>query len=158
MIIINVGISGSGKTTWTRDFCITNLSFLRINRDDIRRVLVGGNLKLYYERRDLYKIEEMINDIEVEMFYDISKSNYNLIIDNTSLSIGYIRKWMELAKESHKEIKIKFYDCDLEEAKKRVKERDGIDTTYIERQYRRYENIKKVLLTHYKEYIYAGET
>ena len=62
-VIINVGISGAGKSTWTTQFIKENPNYLRINRDDIRKTLVG-DLNGYYERKDLNRIETSINFIE----------------------------------------------------------------------------------------------
>lgn len=49
-LIILVGISGSGKSTWATEYIQKNPDTLRINRDDIRKSLVG-TLKNYYPRR-----------------------------------------------------------------------------------------------------------
>lgn len=40
-VIITVGISGSGKSTWSTNFIKENPKYLRLNRDDIRKTLVG---------------------------------------------------------------------------------------------------------------------
>lgn len=150
MIILTVGISGSGKSTWVRDFCFKNNTFLRSSRDDIRRVLVGG-LKDYYTRKDVHHIEDVINEVELDLF-DTINGKWNLVVDNTNLRLRDIQRWMKIGK-GH-DIKFKLFDCELATAKARVSERDGINTSYIDGQFSRYENIKKELLTNYKDNIY----
>ena len=40
-IIITRGIPGSGKTTWAKDVVKENSNYIRINRDDLRIMLIG---------------------------------------------------------------------------------------------------------------------
>ncbi len=160
-ILILIGISGSGKTTFATKFIKENLSYLRINRDDIRKTLVG-NLDGYYQRNDLNNIEIEINALEYEMF-DSLIYKYKIIIDNTNLKQKYIYKWLELCFENHIDFKFKLFDCDLREARKRVAEREQIGRMfcdgntelldYINKQYKDYQLIKKYILKTYPDNI-----
>jgi adenylate kinase family enzyme len=131
-IIICVGISGSGKSTWTTKFLKENHNFLRINRDDIRKTLVG-DLNGYYQRSDLNKIEEVINYMETKFFHDIWGMNKYPIIDNTNLKEKYINKWITNVNQYNSaralgfypnspvlDFKFKLFDIELEEARFRV--------------------------------------
>ena len=167
-VIINVGISGSGKSTWTTNF-IKNLNFLRINRDDIRKVCVG-DLKDYYKRPDVNNIEtHIISIIEYDLFINYLEMNINCIIDNTNLKKEYIKKWIDLCEDHDIEYQFKLFDCDLNIAKERVLLRDfphlitfdtGIqhfsnilELNYIDKQYENYNNIKKWILENYEDKI-----
>ena len=86
-IILTIGISGSGKSSWTTNFIKENSNYLRINRDDIRKTLVG-NLDGYYQKepRQLNHIENIVTFTENHLFDDLISCNYNVIIDNTNLT------------------------------------------------------------------------
>lgn len=157
-IIICVGISGSGKSSWTTQFIKDNLNYLRINRDDIRRTLVG-NLDGYYQRKDLNSIEKIINYTEENLIKSLEWGNYNIIIDNTNLKESYINKWFELTEslETTFDFKFKLFDIALEKAKQRVCIRDNFifnkDVEYIDKQFEQYKQIKKFIETNYKDKI-----
>lgn len=155
-IIICVGISGSGKSTWTTKFLKENHNFLRINRDDIRKTLIG-DLNGYYQRSDLNDIERFINKIEKDLYTSINYIHRNIIIDNTNLKIQYINKWIDLAEDDYYDFKFKLFDIELDEAQRRVAHREHMQTfenlNYINKQYEDYKKIKEFLYKNYKEKI-----
>jgi len=171
-IIICVGISGSGKSTWTTKFLKENHNYLRISRDDIRKTLVG-DLNGYYQRSDLNDIERFINKIETDLYTSINYNHRNIIIDNTNLKIQYINKWIDLAEDDYYDIKFKLFNVELDEAKHRVHIREKVGNNnllyaqtyvydeaqkdlslqYIDKQYKDYQLIKEYILKHYKEKI-----
>lgn len=61
-VIINVGVSGAGKTTWSTQYMKKNIGNYRINRDSIRLQLVG-TLDDYYQRKDLNYLEKLVTEI-----------------------------------------------------------------------------------------------
>lgn len=166
-LIICVGISGSSKSTWTADYVKENNSFLRINRDDIRKTLVV-DLNGYYNRSDLNNIEDIINTTEEDLIYSYASKGYNIIIDNTNLKQSYIKRFMShQIIERDYNIKFKLFDISLEDARNRVAKRDNcylvddihggeIDCEklkYIDKQYLQYQEIKKWLIENYKDKI-----
>lgn len=180
-VIITVGVSGSGKSSWSTQFIKDNPNYLRINRDSIRQTLVG-DLDGYYQRQDLNKLELIVNDIESKLFISMLNSSKIPIIDNTNLKLEYVSKWINgvtawnsESSEFHDyplilDFKFKLFDIFLEDAKNRVLNRDfeGIEysskgdlylesclekVTYIEKQYLQYQEIKKYLETNYKDKI-----
>lgn len=169
-VIINVGISGAGKSTLSTRYIQEKSNYLRINRDDIRKTLVGS-LKDYYQRKDLHVIEKLINNLEQTLFFQIyNNAEFSIIIDNTHLKQSYINRWLTLFKEYEEVVgtpvnfKFKFFDISLEEAKRRVHEREDLDTwgevfdkekflLYIDKQYKDYQIIKAWLTKNYKDRI-----
>jgi len=162
-IIICIGISGSGKSTWTTNFIKENSNYLRINRDSIRLTLVG-NLDGYYQRKDLNYIERDVTRLEDEFYKHLSLSGFNIIIDNTNLTEKYINRWINLSNclklDARINLKFKLFDISLEEAKLRVANREeyflptNMDKVeYIDKQYESYKQIKKFIEENYKDKI-----
>lgn len=168
-VIICVGISGSGKSTWAKEFVKNNHNYLRVNRDDIRTTLVG-NLDGYYQREDLRSLETIVSKIQYNIIDRLKHHDYNIIIDNTHLRREYIQFIIDYIGPAHI-IQFKLFDCDLNIAKNRVMERDiwkiaedkyGQNThdltdepqvAYIDKQYEQYQSIKKWLLEVYPDKI-----
>lgn len=165
-VIICVGISGSGKSTWAKEFVKNNPNYLRVNRDDIRTTLVG-NLDGYYSRKDLNKVEHMVTGIQEDYCSTILGWRYNVILDNTNLKREYIKFLLhEQSSIGYCPVEFKLFDCDLLEAKQRVATRENYPITldeehknvckhvdYIDKQYEQYQSIKKWLLEVYPDKI-----
>lgn len=162
-IIFNIGVSGSGKTTWTTDQIKNNPNTLRINRDDLRRVLVG-DLKGYYQRPDLNSIETIISNTEAHMIVEALRRNYNIIFDNTNLRSSYINDKINMVEHwsevFNKDINIKFKifnEINPDLLKLRVSQRDNIslnnDTAYIDKQIKSFNNIVSYIKEYYKDQI-----
>jgi len=160
-LIVNVGISGSGKSYWTTTFIKENPNYLRINRDTIRLTLVG-NLDSYYQRKDLNYIEKDVTRLEDEFYKHLSLSGFSIIIDNTNLTEKYINRWINLSNclklDARINLKFKLFDISLEEAERRVAKREKMQTFedlgYINKQFEQYKQIKKFIETNYAEYIF----
>lgn len=162
-IIINIGISGSGKTTWSSEQIKNNSRLLRINRDDIRKVLVG-DLVGYYKRSDLNTIETMVTNTEAYLAVEALRRGFDIIFDNTHLKFSYIKEKMELinhwAEALNREIEYKFKIFDLnhkETLKNRVAAReitfDPADLAYIDKQIAQLPSIIKYIEEHYPNQI-----
>lgn len=168
-VIICIGISGSGKSTWTTKFIKENSNYLRINRDDIRKTLVC-NLDGYYQRRDLNTIETKVNHIEDFLFDNIWGINKYPIIDNTNLKQSYIYNWIFKVNEYNSQkaqglypdspildFKFKLFDISLEDAERRVAKRENMQTfedlNYITKQFEQYKQIKQWILNNYNDKI-----
>lgn len=161
-VIITVGISGSGKSTWTTEYLQAHTSYLRINRDDIRKVLVA-DLAGYYKRKDLFIIENAVTKLEDSVANEIIGVNRNIIIDNTNLNKKYIKRWMDWMNSAGNDFDVKFklFPISLNDAKHRVAIRDfgwngigwnetlELSTAYIDKQYKEYLKLEEHLLTEF---------
>ncbi len=165
--IINVGISGSGKTSWSTQYIKESPDFLRISRDDLRKVLVG-TLDGYYNSPKLNFRERIINTLEIDLLDTYTMQNCDIIIDNTNLTEKYINRWINYFKSSDYsyDIKFKLFDCDLTKAKNRVVKRENFfvslndehknyckEVDYIDKQFEQYKQIKQFIEKNYAEYI-----
>lgn len=134
-VIINVGPSGAGKSTWSTAYIKENPNFIRINRDDIRKLL-RGSLDWYYQQEgsQLRRIENYVSSLEELLFVQSLSQGFSLILDNTHLKPSYIQKWIDFVTGWNSdqtvpvEVKFKlFNETNSRELKARVAKREGID-------------------------------
>lgn len=146
-IIFCVGISGSGKSTWVRDFIKSNQSFVRINRDDIRTTIVG-TLEGYYSNPFIGKKEQIVTHVEHALLMQSLQHRFDIVFDNTNLNIDRLKTYIKLLSNGN-DVKIKLFDVSLEQAKKNVMKRDGLkkeQVEYINKQFNQYQEIKQYIL------------
>jgi predicted kinase len=163
-LLILVGISGSGKSTYSNSRM--NDDCIRINRDSLRTSLFIS-LDEYYSKDSMYKKELEINSISNLILENSIFSFNTIIIDNTNLNLSYINNNIDWFSKScdrngfDYEIKFKFFDCNLDVAKRRVVERDFKNeenkekrkelVKYIEKQHSIYTNVKRSIYELYKD-------
>lgn len=131
-IIVTVGISGSGKSTWAAGHINRNPGFARVNRDSIRQQLTGLNKNLLNK-----KLEELVTKIQDEQVRLILSEGYSIVLDNTHLRTTYlsevVKKFNHLA-----DIEFKYFSSNVEECKERVSRREYAckeELGYIDKQY-----------------------
>lgn len=151
-IIILIGPSGTGKSTWAIDFLERNPYYLRVNRDDIRKELVGY-LNGYYQRTALNKIEQSVSLIIKSQIQILLDQGWDVIVDNTHLTMKYINE-IKNVYENTCNIYLEYFTCDINKAKRNVLKRDfntvtddlvikDPRVTYIDKQFIQYENLIK---------------
>lgn len=132
-VIINVGVSGAGKSTWSTEYMKKNIGNYRINRDSIREQLVG-TLDGYYQRGDVTYLEKLVTNMEEIQFVNLLAEGASIIVDNTNLKPSYIQKWVDFVQAWNedlpdlKKVQVKFKlfpENNAELLKKRVNIRDA---------------------------------
>ncbi len=166
-VIVNVGVSGAGKTTWSINKINNSEKFMRVNRDDIRTMLVG-TLKGYWRRANTNEIENYINELEQMILLNHMSSGYNVIIDNTNLTPRYIQKWISFVKnyndtlpstEQYEKFEVKFKifsENDRNILRERIQKRDNLldeQLIYIDRQIISLQNAVMYVKDNYKDQI-----
>lgn len=164
-VIINVGVSGSGKTTWSTEYIKNNPKTIRINRDSIRLGLCG-TLDDYYQSKLLNMREDMINNIEEYTLIQALLKGFDVIIDNTNLKLSYISRWENFVKQWNEEEAFEnqvsfnfklFTESNVDTLKKRVNVRDaplGWDKLdYIDKQVASLPNIFAYIKSKYSNQI-----
>ena len=153
-VILCCGVSGAGKSSWSTDYIKKTPNTIRINRDDIRKMMYG-TLDGYYQRKDLHRREEAVSEVEELLFVHALGKGQNIIVDNTNLKTTYVRKWTDFVSgwnknilEDQKPYEIKFAifsQRDVDELITRVEKRDNL---YLEKKdnyiHKQYDNFWKI--------------
>lgn len=111
--IILIGVSGSGKTTYSQRI---GKNYLRVNRDDFRSMLFSLRdeyHEMYYESKDLHKYESEVTACFDACLDKIIKRSKPVIIDNTNLKSKYIRILINTLKKFSYNIEIHVMTTDL---------------------------------------------
>lgn len=79
MIKICRGIPASGKTTWAKEYCNTHEGWIRVNKDDLRKMLCHNPT---YTKQ----LEKVVNRAEFDMVKSFHERGFNVIVDDTNIS------------------------------------------------------------------------
>lgn len=139
-LILTVGISASGKTTWAekQKYEHTGNSTININRDDIRFNIVqpGSDWSTYKFTK---ANEKRVTEIEMGVAEKGVKFESNIIISNTNLNPKTREFWKKFAEKHGYEFEIKEFPITLEEAIKRDNLRqNGVGEQVIRKQYQQW--------------------
>lgn len=101
-VILTIGISNSGKSTWARQFIKENPMFTDLNRDDMRIALFcNGDRNLYHTYKFSKDREELITKVIVaKAEYALSKGQ-GIVVSDTNLN-GKTRAFWKNFAETHK--------------------------------------------------------
>ena len=129
-IIVCQGPPASGKTTWAKRFAEENDHWIRLNKDDIRRML-----GTYWDTKREYFVE----CCEYSLAEEAALCHWNIIIDDTNLNDKYIRQWKDFANDWDYEIEFKMFSIPMDEAINRDANRDNpVGEDVIKSFYQRY--------------------
>ena len=105
---MTVGIPGSGKSTWARKFCRSEIDFKRVNKDDLRNMLDDGI--------HTSKNEQIVVRIQDEIINTLLANNISVIVDNTNLKKYHWEHFRNLALANNCDFEIMVFPISLEEA------------------------------------------
>jgi predicted kinase len=111
--LVLIGIPGSGKSTWAKDFVSNNSDWIRVNRDDFRDMLKTS-------QTCENKIEDMIWFSKWCYSSSLSRK-LNVIVDNTNLKVKYINSIIDTFKYS---INYRVFDISKDKANWKDNNRD----------------------------------
>lgn len=115
-LVIVRGVSGSGKSTWTREYVekhnTTPGSVVVVNRDSIRKLLFGSE--------ESYGVNEAyVTRVQVAMIEGGLLSDATVVVDNTNVYWNWVEELAEMARAFDAEIEIVTIDVPLATAKAR---------------------------------------
>lgn len=145
-VLIVTGISGSGKSTFAKQFVQDHPNWLRVNRDDLRKSLIPVSLNEYWkwEEKQISRIEMLVSELQKAAVQEALRRGWNVLIDNTHLKQRYINELLKLTEEFAVEVRFKLLEVPLEEAIERDRQReDVVGEERIREQYTKLQLLKK---------------
>lgn len=114
LLILTVGISGSGKTYYSKN--LTKLGFLNFNNDDLRRSIFGID---HWEQYNFDENETLISSLRQNIINSFLKQNKNIVVSNLNCSKKLIKHYQKLAKQNNYHLRCVLFDIPLEICLKR---------------------------------------
>lgn len=146
-IIILVGISGSGKSTFAKGYVKNHLDTVIISRDTIRMSLFGFNEETYgdYYKDDITEREKIVtNFFNSQVRYALEKG-LDVIADNTHLNKSYIYAYKQFGVP----FEVRVFDVNLDVCIQRDFERiKSVGGDVVNKQYK---SFKKLLDSDFRE-------
>lgn len=145
-IIVTVGMSNSGKSTFARQAVGENSDqFIVVNRDKIRELLFGyteETISEYYYRTDISKREKEVTRYEDTLINEALQMGKTPIVDATHLKRAYLERF----KYWNVEVEVQFFDVTLKEAQIRNAGRlRQVPEDILIKQYNRYVGLRNDL-------------
>lgn len=138
-IILTVGVSSSGKSSWTQEQMKSDIYLEELNRDEVRFELFNDGdrdwSKYKFNRANEKRVSDLI-DARAEVY---SEDRNSIIISDTNLNPNIRLKWKEWANKNDYEYSEVLFPCKWEELVKRNSQREGgISESILWSQYKRY--------------------
>lgn len=140
-VIVTVGISCSGKTTFAKSL-VEQGTWVDVNRDWVRfNVIQPGSDWGSYKFTKAK--ENKVTEIQRQMISDAWFNGKNVIISDTNLSPKTRHQWIDDLEEFGFDVEVKVFDITLEEAWKRDQLREnGVGRNVIYSQYQKFLEFK----------------
>lgn len=97
-LLITRGLPGSGKTTFARAWINGDVNRVRVNRDDLRRVLFDGEGVLPHAQ------EQQVTIAQQTLATNMLRGGIDVVIDDTNLRNKYLIEWLEIARREDAEV------------------------------------------------------
>lgn len=138
-IIVTVGISNSGKSTWAHELWKTDPEkYMLVSRDKIRELIFGfneANVREYYSGDKITKREREVTVIENTMINEGLSLGKQVIVDATHLTRSYLERF----KYWNVNVEVKYFPIMLKEALVRNESRvRKVPEEVIQKQYNQY--------------------
>lgn len=130
-VLILTGLSGSGKSTFARQFCAEHPNWLRVNRDDLRRSVLPVSLPEYWQTwsdKDKNRVENLVSDLQKTAIVDGLRRGWHVLIDNTNLKLSYINEYKKLLTEHFDEVDVTYTFMDVPVGECVDRDRNRVDS------------------------------
>jgi len=148
-VLILTGLSGSGKSTYARQFCADHPNWLRVNRDDLRRSLLPVSLPDYWQNypdSEKNRVETVVSAMQKTAILEGLGRGWHVLVDNTNLKVSYFNEFRKLLAERLDEVTIQYrlIDTPLDECIRRDRNRDdSVGESVIRKQAEQLATLKK---------------
>jgi|SRR5690349_17850093 len=143
-IIVTVGISGSGKSTFAHEQWKANpQTTIIINRDSIRNLLFSytdETIGDYYKRADLNQLEKIVTKYEDTLINEALCEDKTVVVDATHLE----KKYLDRFKFWNVPIRYEYFEIDVNTAILRDSKRiRSVGAEVIKKQYGKFLNLQR---------------
>lgn len=108
ILIITIGLPGSGKSTWARQWVAENPGRrARINRDDLRAMLHGGRVGTAWQERQVTLAQHAA-------VRALLARGYEVVVDDTNLVAAHRVQLKAIARECGAKVVVRRFDVPLE--------------------------------------------
>lgn len=150
-IVITIGISNSGKSTWANEeWKKAPHKTVVINRDKIRELLFGfreDQMQEYHQHPDIFKLEKQVTKYEDTLIHEALNEDKTVIVDATHLRVEYIERF----KFWNVPTSIKWFDVMLKEALTRNMGRTRqVPEEFMKKQYNQYVGLRNNFVWNYE--------
>jgi predicted kinase len=137
-VIFTVGVSASGKSTWTESFIKSNLGFIEINRDNIRKEVYKEKTGETFSWASWKpKWEKEVTEIQDAQIASAIRSQTSIIISDTNLNIKKLRAKIEMFESNGYDVDLLPFPISFDEAVQRDADRlNGVGAFVIRKQWK----------------------
>ena len=131
-IIVPIGISASGKSTFASQYVEKNPNTIIVSRDSLRMSLFGyteENLFRHYnvDNKNFYEREKIVTDFHTDQIWYALQKNFDVIADNTHLRRSHITAYKSFGVPLEiKVLEAKFNDASNRDVKRKKSVGDGV--------------------------------
>lgn len=121
-VLVMIGLSGSGKTTFARQYCAERPGWVRLSKDDLRRAVLPGALTAHWQKagqEEYQRIELLINDMQADALRRMLAAGMHVVVDNTHLRLPYIQDILRSMQGFSVELRFHFTDTPIDECIRR---------------------------------------
>lgn len=144
-LLILIGPSASGKSTFTDSIVSPESNWIISSRDSIRKSLFGyedSNLFIHYGSKMFNQREKMVTYLSEEIIAIAVVTSQNVVVDNTHLSMKYITELLEKWDNGNFDIKFKIFNTDMETCINRDRDREAqVGRQIIEKQFKQFQSL-----------------
>ncbi len=135
-LIMTKGLPGSGKSTWAKNFCNENPTYVRVNKDSLRTMIASYTLKS----------ENFIVKLRDSIIRTAFTEKKNIVVDDTNLDPKHEFNLRKIANEFNAEFEIKsFLDISMKQCiAQDLKREHSVGEKVIKKMYRHYLAPKRV--------------
>lgn len=120
--IITVGCSASGKSSFAKDLCENDKTFVEVNRDLVR---FNGEKKDWATYKFNKANESRVTEICNQQINNAIENNKNIIVSDTNLNNIFRNILIDKLESNGYEVELKIFDVEFEELLKRDNNREG---------------------------------
>lgn len=139
-LYILVGVSGSGKSTWTEKLLTHTKDLSRVSRDGYRRMMAGPGKGVLSSKE-----EQSITELQEDAILYLLTTHKTVIIDDTNLRISSIDRFLDKFKDHYEWAHVLVFDpkdADTNnESEERVREGRVVPSDVIKKQKQRLQSL-----------------